>query len=490
MYRDLASIQEARDAVARARGAQDRFAEFSQAQVDRVVRSVSEGARSASERLARTAVEETGIGRFEDKVVKNRFAAVDVYEYIADLKTCGILNGDEDVGVWDVAVPVGVICGITPVTNPTSTVIYNALIALKSRNAVVFSPHPSAGRCTLEAARVVASAAERAGAPAGVIECLTVPTLEAAQELMKHDDVDLILATGGTAMVRAAYSSGKPAYGVGPGNVPAYVDRSADVPNAARCIVAGKTFDYGTVCSSEQAVVCDEPIKAELIEALKREGCYFLSDDEKDRVGKTLDAGGYINAEVIGRPATRISELAGVGVPADTKVLVGFEDRVGPDAPFSWEKMSPVLAFYTANGWRAGCERSIEILEYRGLGHTMVIHARDEKVIREFALHKPVSRLIVNTMGTHGAIGLSTDLPPALTLGCGVMGGNITSDNITPLHLLDVRRVAFGKDVEVSVPAGGPYTEAEETTAGAEVDEELVERVVAEVLRELGRGKR
>jgi len=487
MDSDLASVQEARDAVARAREAESRFAEFSQAQVDRVVRSVSEGARSASERLARAAVEETGIGRFEDKVVKNRFAAVDVYEYIADLKTCGILNGDKDAGVWDVAVPVGVICGITPVTNPTSTVIYNALIALKSRNGVVFSPHPSAGRCTLEAARVVASAAERAGAPAGVIECLTIPTLEAAQELMRHDGVDLILATGGSAMVRAAYSSGKPAYGVGPGNVPAYVDRSADVPNAARCIVTGKAFDYGTVCSSEQAVVCDEPVKADLTEALKREGCYFLSDDEKARVANVLDAGGFINAEVIGRPAAKIAELAGVSAPADTKVLVGFEDRVGPDAPFSWEKISPVLAFYSADGWRAGCERSIEILEYRGLGHTMVIHATDEKVIREFALHKPVSRLIVNTMGTHGAIGLTTDLPPAMTLGCGVMGGNITSDNITPFHLLDVRRVAFGKDIEITSQPGGSYTDTGKTAT--EVDEELVERVVAEVLRELRMGK-
>jgi acetaldehyde dehydrogenase (acetylating) len=483
MDRDLASIQEARDAVVRAREAQARFAEFSQAQVDRVVRSVSEGARSAAERLARVAVEETGIGRFEDKVIKNRFAAVDVYEYIKDIKTCGILDGDETAGVWDVAVPVGVICGITPVTNPTSTVIYNALIALKSRNAVVFSPHPAAARCTMETSRAVAGAAERAGAPAGVIECLTIPTLEAAQELMKHDGVDLILATGGSAMVRAAYSSGKPAYGVGPGNVPVYVDRSADVPNAARCIVTGKAFDYGTVCSSEQAVVCDEPVKPGLIEALKREGCHFLSDDEKAGVERTLDAGGYINPDVIGRPATRIAELAGVSVPGDTKVLVGFEDRVGPDAPFSWEKISPVLGFYSANGWRAGCERSIEILENRGLGHTMVIHATDEKVIREFALHKPVSRLIVNTMGTHGAIGLSTDLPPAMTLGCGVMGGNITSDNITPLHLLDVRRVAFGKDIEVTSPPGGSYADSAKTAA--EVDEELVERVVAEVLKEL-----
>jgi acetaldehyde dehydrogenase (acetylating) len=300
---------------------------------------------------------------------------------------------------------------------------------------------------------------------------------------MKNDGVDLILATGGSAMVRAAYSSGKPAYGVGPGNVPAYVDRSADVPNAARCIVAGKAFDYGTVCSSEQAVVCDEPVKAELVEALKREGCHFLSEDEKVRVANVLDAGGFINPEVIGRPAAKIAELAGVSVPADTKVLVGFEDRVGPDAPFSWEKISPVLAFYTANGWRAGCERSIEILEYRGLGHTMVIHAQDEHVIREFALHKPVSRLIVNTMGTHGAIGLTTDLPPAMTLGCGVMGGNITSDNITPFHLLDVRRVAFGKDIEITSPPGGSYVDSGKATA--RVDEKLVERVVAEVLKEL-----
>ena len=490
MDRDLASIQEARDAVARAREAQVRFATFSQARVDRVVREVSEGARSASERLARLAVEETRIGRFEDKVVKNRFAAVDVYEYIKDLKTCGVINGEQAESVWDVAVPVGVICGITPVTNPTSTVIYNALIALKSRNAIVFSPHPSAARCTLEASRVVAGAAERAGAPAGAVECLTLPSLEAARELMTHDGVDLILATGGTAMVRAAYSSGKPAYGVGPGNVPAYVDRSADVPNAAACIVAGKSFDYGTVCSSEQAVVCDEPIKTELIESLKSEGCYFLNEEEKARVEKRVDAGGYINPEVVGRAATRIAELAGVGVPADTKVLVGFEDRVDPGVPFSWEKMSPVLAFYTADGWRAGCERSIELLENRGLGHTMVIHARYEKVIREFALHKPVSRLIVNTMGTHGAIGLSTDLPPALTLGCGVMGGNITSDNITPMHLLDIRRVAFGKDVDTTAYAGTAteYTETYRPQITGDADEELVERVVAEVLRELERG--
>jgi acetaldehyde dehydrogenase (acetylating) len=490
--RDLESIQEVRDKVRAGRAAATAFATFGQAAVDGVVAAMARAAEAAAGELARMAVEETGFGVVRHKEQKNLFAALDVYAYIKDLKTCDVIAEDKAGGIVEIAVPVGVIAGVAPVTNPTSTIIYKALISLKARNAVVFSPHPGALACSLEAARLLAEAAVSAGAPEGVVGCLTKPTAEAAREIMSHRDVDLILATGGMAMVRAAYSSGKPAYGVGPGNVPAYVDRSADIAHAVACIVESKTFDNGVICSSEQAVVCDAPARSAALREFERAGCVFLTDEQKGAVAALLDDRGRLNNEVVGRPAARIAAMAGFEVPADAKVLIGFEDRVGRDVPFSWEKISPVLAWYDVPDWVKGCERCLEVLANGGMGHTLALHARDENVIREFGLRKPVFRIVVNTPASQGAIGLTTNLAPALTLGCGTLGGNITSDNITPMHLLHIKRVAAGLPEKEARPAAGGIAAAavQDAAAAGGVKPELVERVVEEVLRELRRGGR
>ena len=490
MDRDLKSIQEARECIRAGRKAAAVFAAFDQATVDRVVEGMAQAAQKAAGELARLAVEETGFGVVEDKIEKNLFAARNVYEYVKDLKTCDVIAEDTARGVTEIASPVGLIAGVTPSTNPTSTIIYKALISLKARNAVVFSPHPAAVRCSVEAVRVLAEAAEGAGAPEGVVTCLSEPTPEAAREIMAHPDVDLILATGGMAMVRAAYSSGKPAYGVGPGNVPAYIDRSADVTGAVSDIVKSKTFDNGVICASEQAVVCDAPARSQAVQEFERAGCVFLDDEQKAAVSAVLDGGGRLNPAVVGQPAARIAAMAGFEVAADAKILIAFEDRVARDVPISWEKISPVLAWYDVADWVRGCERCLEILANGGMGHTLAIHARDEKVVREFGLRKPVFRIVVNTPSSQGAIGLTTNLAPALTLGCGTLGGNITSDNITPLHLMHVKRVAYGRgDAGAAPPSEGARAEGERpAAAGPVVDEALVERVAGEVLRELKRG--
>jgi acetaldehyde dehydrogenase (acetylating) len=486
--KDLNSIQEARDRVRAGRKAAAAFGTFDQAGVDRVVRAVAHAAEEAARKLARLAVDETGYGVVEHKVQKNLFAARNVYHYIKDIRTCDVIAEDPALGITEIASPVGLIAGVTPSTNPTSTIIYKALIALKARNAVVFCPHPAALNCSLETVRILAEAAVSAGAPDGVITCLTQPTPEAAHEIMSHPGIDLILATGGMAMVRAAYSSGKPAYGVGPGNVPAYVDRSADVPHAVSCIVASKSFDNGVICSSEQAVVCDAAVRSAAVKEFERAGCVFLTDEQKAAVARVLDDGGKLNTDVVGRSAARIAAMAAFEVPPDTKVLIGFEDRVGADVPFSWEKISPVLAWYDAQDWVQGCERSLEVLAHGGMGHTLAIHARDEKVIREFGLRKPVFRIVVNTPASQGAIGLTTNLAPALTLGCGTLGGNITSDNITPVHLMHVKRVARDRPPADAEAVGEITGRAAETEirVGGEVKPDLVEKVVEEVLRALG----
>jgi acyl-CoA reductase-like NAD-dependent aldehyde dehydrogenase len=319
--------------------------------------------------------------------------------------------------------------------------------------------------------------------------------MEAAEVLMRDEAVGLILATGGLAMVKAAYSSGKPAYGVGPGNVPAYVDRSADIAHAARCIVEGKAFDNGVICSSEQAAVADRPIRERLIQEFRNLGCYFLNDTEKAKIEEILLDDGHISPAVIGQTAATIADRAGFNVPKNTPALVGFEDRVGWDVGFSREKLSPILAFYDVDGWEAGCELCIEILENGGLGHTLSIHATDEEIITQFGLKKPVSRVLVNTVSTFGAVGISTNLPPSLTLGTGTMGGNITSDNITPRHLLHIRRVAFDKSAIATDGENGIRTAKgespniampEKTQREEKVNRESVEKVVREILGDMG----
>jgi len=445
---DLASIQQTRELIAKAKAAQRLFAGTDQKDVDRIVEAMAKAGLKYSRKLAEMAVAETGIGVVEDKVKKNEFASRNVYEYIKDMKTAGIISEDKEKGIIEVGDPMGVLAGIVPTTNPTSTIIFKSMIAIKSRNAIIFSPHPRAVGCSLEAARIMSEAAESAGAPKGLIGCIEICTKEGTNELISHRDVDVILATGGSAMVKAAYSSGKPAYGVGPGNVPAYIEKSAEIPKAVCDIITSKTFDNGTICASEQAVIAEEPIAKEVVKEFMRQGGYFVRDpgDLKLLEKTVIQPGGGVNPSVVGKSAEKIANMAGIKVPAGTRVLLAPLDKTGKEAPLSYEKLCPVLAFYIEKDWHTACERSFELLELGGLGHSLVIHSRDESIIREFAIKKPVNRILVNTPSSFGAIGLSTGLQPSLTLGCGTKGGNITSDNVGPQHLINRKRLAFSKE--------------------------------------------
>ena len=442
--RDLASIAEARSLARRAKAAAPVLAEFSQEQIDAIVDAMAAAVTPQAEALARLAHEETGYGVVADKVEKNLFASKNVHAFIRPMKTVGVIRRLEDRKVIEIAEPFGVVCAIVPTTNPTSTAIYKILISLKARCPVVISPHPSAVRCISRVAEIMNDAARGAGAPDGSISCMTTVTLEGTQELMKSREVAVILATGGMGLVRAAYSAGKPAYGVGPGNAPAFIERTADVPKAVRDVVTGKTFDNGVLCSSENSVVVDGPVVEEVKREFVKNGGYFMSQAEIDAVaGVLLSAQRLPNPALVGRPALVIAKAAGITVPAETRVLIAELKGVGRDYPLSIEKLSPVLSFYVVGDWREGCARCIEILRYGGMGHTMSIHSRNDQVILEFGLKKPAGRIVVNTPTTHGSIGLTTGLDPAMTLGCGGWGGNITSDNISPRHLLNIKRLAY-----------------------------------------------
>jgi acetaldehyde dehydrogenase (acetylating) len=442
--RDLASIAEARALARRAKQAWLELAEFSQEKIDAIVDAMAAAATLQAERFARLAVDETGYGVVEDKIQKNLFGSEKVYRFIRPMRTVGVIAKHEDRGVVEIAEPFGVVAAVVPSTNPTSTAIYKILIALKARCSIVISPHPAAVKCISAVAEVMDEAARRAGAPQGTISWMTTVTLEGTQELMKHRDVAVILATGGMGLVRAAYSAGKPAYGVGPGNAPAYIERTANVKKAVRDIITGKTFDNGVLCSSENSVVVDEAIA----EAAKREfqgqGGYFMSKAESEAVARLLVTPQRLpNPALVGKSASFIAEKCGLSVPADTRVLIAPLDGVGRDYPLSIEKLCPVLSFYIVRDWREGCERCKQILRYGGMGHTMSIHSQNEQVILEFGLKKPAFRVCVNTPTTFGSIGLTTGLDPAMTLGCGGYGGNITSDNISPRHLLNIKRLAY-----------------------------------------------
>ena len=444
MDRDLASVQEARDLVARAAGAQRAFARTPQDQVDRVVTAMAQAASAAAEHLARLAVDETRMGRYEDKVVKNRFASDDVLRYILPLRTCGIVRELPEQRVTEMAVPMGVVAALVPTTNPTSSAIYKALISVKARNAVVMSPHPRAVRCTVEATRVLHDAAVAAGAPADLVLAMETPTLEGTNELMRNRLTAVILATGGYPMVRAAYSSGKPAYGVGPGNVPAVVERTADVVKAVRDIVNGKCFDQGVLCSAENSLICDAPVDAQVKAELKANGAHLVTGECRKKLQRTMQdpRSGGIAADIVGQSAEAIAAKAGITVPPGTRVLVVECAETGPAEFFSREKLSPVLAYFVEDGWERCCERAIAQLEFGGLGHTLAIHSRDEAVIQRFFDEKPAFRIVVNTTSCLGAVGYTTGLVPAMTLGPGTWAGSSTSDNIGPLHLVNIKRLA------------------------------------------------
>jgi acetaldehyde dehydrogenase (acetylating) len=442
--RDLASVQEARTLARRAKDAATTLAEFSQEQIDAIVDAMAAAVTPQAEALARLAHEETGYGVVADKVQKNLFSSEQVYRFIKPIKTVGVIRRIEDRKVIEIAEPFGVVCAIVPSTNPTSTAIYKILISIKARCPIVISPHPAAVRCITRVAEIMNEGARRAGAPEGSINWMSTVTLEGTQELMKARETAVILATGGMGLVRAAYSAGKPAYGVGPGNAPAYIEQSADVAKAVRDIVTGKTFDNGVLCSSENSVVVDAPLVGEVKRAFEANGGYFMSAAEIDAVGKALVSPQRLpNPALVGRPATYIAKQAGITVPNGTRVLLAELAGVGRDFPLSIEKLCPVLSFYVVKDWREGCERCKQILRYGGMGHTMSIHSRNDDIILQFGLKKPAYRIVVNTPTTHGSIGLTTGLDPAMTLGCGGYGGNITSDNISPRHLLNIKRLAY-----------------------------------------------
>jgi len=442
--RDLASIAEARALARRAKQAWRTLAEFSQTQIDAIVDAMAEAATGQAEAFARLAVEETGYGVVEDKIQKNLFSSQKVYGFIRPMKTVGVIARHEDRRVVEIAEPFGVVAAIVPSTNPTSTAIYKILISIKARCAIVISPHPAAVKCITRVAEVMEDAARRAGAPVGAINWMSTVTLEGTQELMKQRDVAVILATGGMGLVRAAYSAGKPAYGVGPGNAPAFIERTADVKKAVHDVIAGKTFDNGVLCSSENSVVVDEPIADDVKREFLAQHGYFLNAAEIDKVARQLVSPQRLpNPALVGRSAVVIAEKCGISVPAETRVLLAPLEGVGRDFPLSIEKLCPVLSYYVVRDWQEGCERCKQILRYGGMGHTMSIHSKNEQVILEFGLHKPAYRIVVNSPTTHGSVGLSTGLDPAMTLGCGGYGGNITSDNISPRHLLNIKRLAY-----------------------------------------------
>src|SRR5256884_743879 len=440
--KDLISVQQARDLVEAAHRAQAEVARFDQAKIDRICEAMAKAAIRESPRVATLAVEETGYGVPEDKQEKNRFAAEDVWNYFKNLRTVGVVSETKDV--VEIASPRGVVAGIIPSTNPTSTAIFKVLIAIKSRNAIVLSPHPSAARCINESARVMREAGVKEGLPADAIGCMTTATIEGTEALMKHKQTAVILATGGIGLVRAAYSSGKPAFGVGPGNVPVFIERSADVPKAVQDILTGKCFDNGPICASEQAIVIDAPIEMAVREQFKLQGAHFLNQSEADQLAKIVATPQRsLDPAIVGRSVEVITKMAGITAPPGTRCLMVDVGGVGRDFPLSMEKLSPILAFYVEDGLERGAARCNEVLHYGGMGHTAGMHTRSREAAIRYGAEMPASRITVNTPTTHGAIGFSTALPPSMTLGCGSWGGNVTSDNVSPLHLMDIKRVAF-----------------------------------------------
>lgn len=443
--RDLQSIQEVRDLVANAKKAQRELAEFSQEKIDRIIYEIAKDCAANAQKLAKMAVEETGFGVWEDKVLKNLLGSTITYESCKDMKTVGIIKEDKAAGLIEVGVPMGIVAALIPSTNPTSTTMYKSIISIKAGNAIVISPHPNAKNCIIETVKIIQQAAKRAGAPDNIVQAISLTTIDATNTLLKHKDIGVILATGGEAMVRAAYSSGNPAIGVGPGNGPAYIEKSADIPMAVKRIFDSKTFDNGTICASEQSIVTESCIKDKVVEEVKKQRGYFLNAEETKKLsGFILRANGTMNPKIVGKSAKVIADMAGFSIPEGTRVLVSEQTEVSKTNPYSREKLCPILAFYTENSWEDACERCMQILYNEGVGHTMTIHSQNDKIIREFALKKPVSRLLVNTPGALGGVGATTNLSPALTLGCGAVGGSATSDNISPLNLINIRRVAYG----------------------------------------------
>jgi acetaldehyde dehydrogenase/alcohol dehydrogenase len=431
--------------VQKAQEALRQMGDLTQEDVDRIVKAMALAGLDRHMELARLALEETGRGVYEDKITKNIFATEYVYHDIKAHRTVGVIRENEEEDYYEIAEPVGVIAGVTPVTNPTSTVMFKSLISIKTRNPIVFSFHPGAQKSSTAAAQTMLEAAVAAGAPANCISWIERPSLNASKMLMSHPGVSLILATGGAGMVQSAYSSGKPALGVGPGNVPCYIEKTADIKRAVTDLILSKTFDNGMICASEQGLIVDREVAEEVEAILVENGCYFVSPEERQKLESLATCGETcsMSPEVVGKPASTIARMAGFSVPETTKILIVPLEGVGPEYPLSREKLSPILAYYIVNGSREGIERCQQMVEFGGMGHSAVIHSADDSIIEEFSRNIPVGRIIVNSPSSHGAIGdIYNTNTPSLTLGCGSYGRNSTTANVSAVNLINIKKVA------------------------------------------------
>ncbi len=438
--------QELEELIQQVKKAQQQFANYSQEQVDLIFKKAALAANNARIPLAKMAVQETGMGVIEDKVIKNHFASEIIYNKYKHSKTCGIIEEDKSFGLQKIAEPVGILAGIVPTTNPTSTAIFKALIALKTRNGIIFSPHPRAKDCTIAAAKIVLEAAVKAGAPAGIIGWIDQPSVELSQALMQHPCINLILATGGPGMVKAAYSSGRPSLGVGAGNTPALIDETAHIKMAVSSIILSKTFDNGMICASEQSVIVVDSIYEEVRQEFIDRGAYLLSPEEREKVAEILLKDGHINPDIVGQSVEKLAAIAGISVPEDTRLLIGEVENIGLEEPFSYEKLSPILAMYRAKDFEDGVKKAEKLVLFAGRGHTAVLYTSpsNREHIKRFEDNVETARVLINTPSSQGAIGdiYNFRLDPSLTLGCGTWGGNSISENVEPSHLLNIKTVA------------------------------------------------
>lgn len=477
---DPAVLEEVRSKVEKAYAAWQKYRHFTQEQIDAVVEAMAAAGRADARRLAAMAVEETTYGNVDDKLAKNLLCADWLPRAMRGMKTVGLLREIPEQRIVEYGVPVGVVAAIVPTTNPTSTVIYKVLISLKAGNAIVISPHPRATRCTCETADLLYRAALEAGAPEDIIQCLTSPTLEGTQALMRHERTGVILSTGGHGIVRAAYSSGKPAFGVGPGNVAVLLDRTANIPDAVAKVVKGKSFDFGTVCSSEQTLVAEQALRATVLSELKAQKAYLCTEEQSQVLAKLLITPNWtISAKCVGQSPQKIAEMAGFTVPPETSILAVELHGIGKQHPLSVEKLSPVLALYFVKDFASALDGCEAVTRFGGLGHTCVIYSKDESRIREFAMRMPAMRVLVNTPAPHGSVGLTTNVFPSMTLGCGAAAGNITGDNVGPQHLINIKRLAYAvrqPDEALQIPRQAAPQKIDRTALGAAVERYLAAR--------------
>ena len=483
--RDLVSIQKVRDLIDAAEKAQVVYRRYDQKKVDEVCQAIADAGVANSKKLAIHANAETGFGNVDDKIIKNIFASKMVNDRYKGTKTIDVINEDYKNRVIDIAEPVGVVAGLIPSTNPTSSVFYKAIISLKSGNAIIFSPHPKAKKCILEAVDIIRKTLSKIGAPVDLVSSMDELTIAATTELMSNKGTKLILATGGAKMVRAAYSSGTPALGVGPGNGPAFIEKSANVKRAVQRIVDSKTFDNGTICASEQSVLVDQVISPLVKKAFQNAGGYFLNTEEALKVSKyIMRDNGTMNPLIVGKTAQKIAKLAQIDIPVGTKLLIAEDNlnNISTKNPYSREKLAPILTFYVAQGTTEAIKTANRLLRVEGAGHTAMIHSENKRIIAKYGENILASRILVNSPGSLGGIGATVNLNPALTLGCGAIGGSSTSDNVSPLNLINIRREAFGvrdlDDIKADLRESG-------TSSNAAVSEELIEAIVKQVLSEV-----